>query len=273
MPILSYMNRIVEPYTRLAAVYDAAWSDFCASYIGVIEEYIDPANSRVLDLACGTGELLRLFAAYPGASLPAGAPPPAAVPRLAGVDLSPRMVAIARRKLPGILIIAGDVREVRLNRRFDLVTCTHDALNYLADTDDLARLVKTARLHLRPGGLFAFDFNTPAAYAAFHNRPRTTLTVAGAVTQTTTYEATTRTATTRFSFADGSVEEHRQHAFTQDEVFSALEDFGFGDLDEYDVDEFAAPDDGGDTDRNPEGKPGTVVWVARVDESEAGRYV
>lgn len=70
-----------------------------------------------------------------------------------GVDCSPEMQDLARRLNPEVEYIAGDMREVRLGRPFDAVTC-FDSIDYMLSEADLAAAFATAYAHLRPGGVF-----------------------------------------------------------------------------------------------------------------------
>lgn len=78
--------------------------------------------------------------------------------RLTLVDLSPAMVAVSQSLNPDCEHIVGDMRSVRLGRRFDAVFI-HDAIDYLTTVDDLQAAIETAAIHCEPGGavLFAPD--------------------------------------------------------------------------------------------------------------------
>jgi SAM-dependent methyltransferase len=71
----------------------------------------------------------------------------------AAVDLSPEMLALSKQLNPGVDHHIGDMRSVRLPRKFDVVLA-HDSIGYMLTEDDLRAAFKTARAHLRPGGLF-----------------------------------------------------------------------------------------------------------------------
>jgi SAM-dependent methyltransferase len=66
----------------------------------------------------------------------------------------------AEKNAPGALLVAADVRRVALGRRFDVVSCFYDSLNYLLRKSDLLAAFRSARRHLAPGGVFIFDINT-----------------------------------------------------------------------------------------------------------------
>jgi SAM-dependent methyltransferase len=75
------------------------------------------------------------------------------------VDLSDGMLAVSRELNPELEHHQGDMRTVRLDRRFDAVFI-HDAICYLTTIEDVRAAVETAWVHLRPGGvaLFCPDF-------------------------------------------------------------------------------------------------------------------
>ena len=70
-------------------------------------------------------------------------------------DLSPAMLDVSRRLNPGCLHIQGDMRNLDLDRRFDIVLA-HDAIAYMTSEADLRAAFATARRHLEPGGLALF---------------------------------------------------------------------------------------------------------------------
>jgi SAM-dependent methyltransferase len=73
--------------------------------------------------------------------------------QVTGVDLSPAMLALARKLNPEVAYIEGDMRTVRLDQTFDAV-CIFDAINYMLTPEDLSAAFETAYAHLKPGGVF-----------------------------------------------------------------------------------------------------------------------
>ena len=67
------------------------------------------------------------------------------------VDVAPRMLAMSRRVNPECEHVRGDMRSIRLGRLFDAVFI-HDAIAYMTTERDLARAIRTAAAHCRPGG-------------------------------------------------------------------------------------------------------------------------
>jgi SAM-dependent methyltransferase len=78
--------------------------------------------------------------------------------RMVLVDRSPGMLEVSRALNPECEHVAGDMRTVRLGRRFDAVF-VHDAVTSMTTEADLRSAIETAWAHCRPGGaaLFAPD--------------------------------------------------------------------------------------------------------------------
>ncbi len=70
-------------------------------------------------------------------------------------DRSEAMLDVSRGLNPGCEHVPGDMRTLRLDRRFDGVF-VHDAVSYITTPDDLRAVAETAFVHLRPGGVAIF---------------------------------------------------------------------------------------------------------------------
>jgi SAM-dependent methyltransferase len=66
-------------------------------------------------------------------------------------DLSAEMVEVSRAANPECEHFVGDMRTLRLGRRFDVVLI-HDAIGYLTDGASVLAALETAAAHLNPGG-------------------------------------------------------------------------------------------------------------------------
>jgi demethylmenaquinone methyltransferase/2-methoxy-6-polyprenyl-1,4-benzoquinol methylase len=103
-------------------------------------------SDRVLDLACGTGDLT--FAAAPH------------VRRAVGLDVTFRMVQLAREKETRVSFLTGDMLALPFaNGSFDVVT-TGYGLRNVPDLDQA--LAEIARVLTPEGRLLSLDFNRPA---------------------------------------------------------------------------------------------------------------
>lgn len=71
------------------------------------------------------------------------------------VEPSPGMLEVSQRLNPECEHVLGDMRTVRLGRRFDAVF-VHDAVCYMTTEADLRAAMETAFLHCEPGGVALF---------------------------------------------------------------------------------------------------------------------
>ncbi len=71
------------------------------------------------------------------------------------VDLSEDMLAVSRELNPECTHLPGDMRTLRLGRRYDAVL-VHDAIDYVTTRDELRQVIATAFAHCRPGGIAVF---------------------------------------------------------------------------------------------------------------------
>ncbi len=116
----------------------------------LVSKIPSPANARVLDLACGTGDI-----AFEAAG--AGC-------RVVGLDITPRMVRLASLKPQPfrhrVSFVTGDMMALPLpDASFDVVTTGYGLRNVPDLTGALAEIHRV----LRPGGLMlSLDFDRPA---------------------------------------------------------------------------------------------------------------
>ena len=132
-----------------AAAYNdqwAFWGPKMWPFLAKVAAARNPDARTWLDLCCGTGSLLK-HVCDDGFSA-------------VGLDVSPHQLKYARKNAPGAIFVRADVRDLSLDRKFDIITCLFDSLNYLTRKKDLERVFRAVRRHLNAGGLFAFDVNT-----------------------------------------------------------------------------------------------------------------
>ena len=98
---------------------------------------------KSLDLACGTGILCEVMHRNGICA--------------AGMDFSEGMIEIAKKNNPEIDYEVADMILYRPDKKFDLVTCTGDALNHIIDLKNVEQIFKNVYGYLSEGGYFIFD--------------------------------------------------------------------------------------------------------------------
>jgi SAM-dependent methyltransferase len=142
---------------EFAYVYAMRWSFFARDVAPRIRAFYERSRTgahrgKVLDLACGTGEL----AAY---MLEHGY-------EVIGLDLSPAMLIHARERTRTYVeqgkarFVEGDAADYSLGEQVDLALSTFDALNHLPDLKALRGCFASTYTALSAGGWFIFDLNT-----------------------------------------------------------------------------------------------------------------
>ncbi len=101
------------------------------------------AVSSCLDLGCGTGVLCGCLHAH---GIEAE-----------GIDFSQGMVDVAKANYPALHFEQADMIQLHPTRRYDLVTCTGDALNHIFSPADVEQIFANVYQALHEGGLFIFD--------------------------------------------------------------------------------------------------------------------
>lgn len=142
-------------YEALATSYDRLTNDVdygatVAFYEEILaREGLTPRTA--VDLACGTGSVALLLA-QKGL-------------QVIGVDLSEEMLTVASQKAQGMekppMFVRQPLQKLRLPKGVDMAVCALDSLDYLTDPDDCALAIRRVYKALNPGGIFLFDVNTP----------------------------------------------------------------------------------------------------------------
>ena len=145
----------MNAYHDLAFIYDRLTADvdyekIVAFYCTILErEGVRPRSA--VDLACGTGSVALLLA-RDGL-------------RVVGVDLSEEMLTVAAQRAQEadvfVQYTCQPLQQMRLPRGVDLAVCALDGLDYILDPADCAEAIRRVYKALNPGGMFIFDVNTP----------------------------------------------------------------------------------------------------------------
>lgn len=145
----------MDAYKALAVSYDRLTND--VDYRAVVDFYYDILAQEnisprtAVDLACGTGSVTALLAAR-GLTV-------------TGVDMSEDMLTVAFDKGAQLAhpprFICQQLQKLQLPRGVDLAVCALDSLDYITDPADCAEAIRRVYKILNPGGIFIFDVNTP----------------------------------------------------------------------------------------------------------------
>lgn len=105
-------------------------------------------NSSILELGCGTGKHAGILVDYGY--------------MVHGIDLSSNMIRIAKERSSKKLgkelkFEVGDVRNVRIDEKFDGVISLFHVASYQTETKSLLNMFETAAFHLKAEGIFVFD--------------------------------------------------------------------------------------------------------------------
>lgn len=138
---------MADPAVDLPELFDLDWGAF-ADDLPFYENLARHCEGPILELGVGTGRV-----AIPLAR--AGF-------EVWGIDSSDQMLARARCKADSSLadtlhLRVGDMRELDLNHRFDLIFAGLGGFHHLLAYEDQMACLRRVQRHLAPGGLFACD--------------------------------------------------------------------------------------------------------------------
>ena len=132
-------KKLLKEYTAIATTYDRRWSAYLdASLSMTLKVIADLPATRVLDIACGTGLLLKSFAER------------ADRPALVGIDRVPAMLDAAKENIgQQATLLEGEAENLPFDDAgFDLITSTN-ALHYF---EDATAALQEMRRVISPGG-------------------------------------------------------------------------------------------------------------------------
>ena len=204
----------LKPYTMLSKVYSQYWGDFCLGYLQIlnhIKKVYQFDFKSVLDVSCGTGELIRNL--YSRKYV------------VVGSDISENMISIARKRSTAekIDFFVEDMADIKLNRKFDIVVCSFDSINYIINQDHLQRVFVNIYKHLNEGGYFVFDTITPMICPLNINYCICKKEDSGInVTQIQNYDSINNLLETTFRFDNMYFEKHIQRTYSKNDIVSLL---------------------------------------------------
>jgi ubiquinone/menaquinone biosynthesis C-methylase UbiE len=142
-------------YRQLASYYDEIYhfKDYqkeAEKIETLINQYKKSPGNHLLDVACGTGNHIAHLKQHFSVE---------------GLDFSPEMLRIARKKHPDVVFDRGDMTSFKLKNRFDVITCLFSAIGHVKTKPRMRRAVRVMASHLQPGGLMILEpWITPADF-------------------------------------------------------------------------------------------------------------
>ena len=219
----------MSAYDVLAASYDGLMAD--GAYrrrAAFLERRLRKSPfpvETVLDLGCGTGTIACLLARGGYAVIAA--------------DGSEEMLTQAAAKAEGLdhppLFLHQAMPRLRLARPVDAAVSTLDSLNYLTGERDLRETFRHVRRWLKPGGLFLFDVNTPYKLRRMDGQLYMDEAEGTCCVWRTFFSEKRRICTYQVDLFrlrpdgawDRSFEEHRERAWSEEELRRYLGEAGF----------------------------------------------
>jgi predicted TPR repeat methyltransferase len=132
-----------KAYKHIASYYDKSTTlKVLKAYKYILGEI---KNKQILDLGCGTGNILKHYSTNN---------------ETYGIDGSPEMIKIAKSKDKKSIYKIGDIVKFKYNKKFDIIVCTYDTINHLPSLKNWEQLFKNVSKHLSNEGMFIFDYNT-----------------------------------------------------------------------------------------------------------------
>lgn len=182
---------------------------------------------RILDVCCGTGTMAEMLVNEGF--------------ELAGFDLSPGMIDLARRKAKkrrmDIRYEVADATAFELGDTWDAAFSFFDSLNNILDPAGLEAAFASVFKHLKSGGSWIFDVNTAYAFEEqLFDQEDMRSNVKLRYKWDGDYDSNSRIITVDMRFwykGEPFREVHRQRAYDVEEVVPMLEKAGFVDIHAY----------------------------------------
>ena len=149
----------MNAYKRFSYYYDevveqldySLWLNFVIPYLHY--------NDSILDLACGTGTLAMMLKLKEF--------------DVSGLDLSSEIIEIAKEKAKvnhlNIPYYVMDMTDFKIDKKFNVITCFFDSINFLKTVDNVKKLLTCVKDHLVDGGYFICDIFSKALFDQYKN--------------------------------------------------------------------------------------------------------
>ena len=235
----------MDAYHALAVSYDRLTNDVnyeaTVAFYNEILKREDLHPRTAVDLACGTGSVTAILARQ-GLDV-------------IGVDLSEEMLTVAMEKVMDMehppRFICQSLQELYLPRGVDLAVCALDSLDYITNPVDCEEAIRRAYKALNPGGIFIFDVNTPEKLRAMDGQVFLDEDDDVYCIWRGEFDEETNICSygmdlfqRKGELWERSFEEHREYAYSREQLTSYLKKAGFTHIRVYADREFTAPREG-----------------------------
>ena len=228
-------------YEALAVSYDRLTND--VDYEATVDFYYEILKQEGLkprtavDLACGTGSVTAILARR-------GL-------QVIGVDMSEEMLTVASQKTGDAWFICQKLQELRLPKAVDLAVCALDSLDYITNPADCREAIRRTYKYLNPGGIFIFDVNTPEKLRAMDGQVFLDEDDDVYCVWRGEFDEETNICSygmdlfqRKGDLWERSFEEHREYAYSADQLVGYLKDAGFTHIRVYADRRLEAPTEG-----------------------------
>lgn len=136
-------------YSQSAKYYDLIYSQFkdyekeTQKLVTLIKQ-IHLKAKTILDVACGTGEHIKLLTQNYGF-------------KVDGLDLDAEFIEIAKKKNPESNFYLADMSDFKLNRKYDMIICLFSSIGYVKTLDNLEKTLNLFREHLNEKGYIIIE--------------------------------------------------------------------------------------------------------------------
>jgi SAM-dependent methyltransferase len=221
-----------DQFADLSHHYDAIMRevdyDRWVVVVTLLADLVPSRGVRHIDLACGTGRLLKRLVQLGWSST--------------GVDLSHGMLRQTRRGPYVPAVAAADLTALPFGRRFNYATCVFDSINFLLDNDRLHAAFRAVADTLSDGGVFYFDVITERMVTRhFANKHWSEDNDGISTTWSAKYNRRTRLAELDIRVNTGPSHHIRERVYTSDEIRQAIEFAGLSLLGEFDAETWGLP--------------------------------
>jgi ubiquinone/menaquinone biosynthesis C-methylase UbiE len=134
-------------YNELASIYELVIfrnTEQEAFFLNKIINLFKPDAKDILDVGCGVGRHAKLLNEKYGFNV-------------TGIDISKKMIEIAKLQSKNCSFIEMDMRDIKLDKMFDAIICIWSTFNYLFTDEDVKKFFLGVHRALKESGILVID--------------------------------------------------------------------------------------------------------------------